>query len=43
VLRETDFPFIVPNVFKKTKSDTPEFNFGPILRENEIRFRVDTF
>lgn len=43
VLRETDFPFIVPNVFKKTKSDVPEYNFGPILRENEIRFRVDTF
>lgn len=43
VLRETDFPFIVPNVFKKSKSEEHEFNFGPILRENEIRFRVDTF
>lgn len=41
VLRETDFPFIVPNVFKKSK-DENEFNFGPILRDNEIRFRVDT-
>jgi alpha-ketoglutarate-dependent taurine dioxygenase len=43
VLRETDFPFIVPNVFKKNNSDAPEYNFGPILREREIRFRIDTF
>ena len=43
ILRETNFPFIVPNVFKKNKSNKPEFNYGPILRENEIRFRVDTF
>lgn len=43
ILSTTDYPFIIPNVFKKTKGDEPEFNFGPILRENEIRFRVDTF
>lgn len=43
ILRETNFPFIVPNVFKKTKNKDHEFNFGPILRDNEIRFRVDTF
>lgn len=43
ILRETNFPFIVPNVFKKNKSENHEFNFGPILRDNEIRFRVDTF
>lgn len=43
ILSETDYPFIIPNVFKKVQSDKPEFNFGPILRENEIRFRVDTF
>jgi len=44
-LSSTDFPFIVPNVFKKSsnKSNSPEFNYGPILRDNEIRFRVDTF
>ena len=42
VLRETNFPFIVPNVFKKSKSEEYEFNFGPVLRDNEIRFRVDT-
>tara|TARA_R110002096_G_scaffold278213_3_gene472242 strand:+ start:7178 stop:7993 length:816 start_codon:yes stop_codon:yes gene_type:complete len=42
-LRETDYPFIVPNVFKKSDTEDNEFNFGPILRENEIRFRVDTF
>ncbi len=42
-LRNTDFPFIVPNVFKKNSGDEFEFNFGPVLRDNEIRFRVDTF
>ena len=42
-LRDTDFPFIVPNVFKKNKSKELEYNFGPILKDNEIRFRVDTF
>ncbi|MEQ8546874.1 MAG: TauD/TfdA family dioxygenase [Cyclobacteriaceae bacterium] len=42
-LRESDYPFIVPNVFKKDHSKNVEFNFGPILRNNEIRFRVDTF
>jgi len=42
-LRTTDFPFIIPNVFKKTDSEGAEFNFGPMLREGEIRFRVDTF
>ena len=41
-LRESDYPFIVPNVFKKVNSKNLEFNFGPILRSNEIRFRVDT-
>lgn len=44
VLRNTDFPFIIPQVFKRNiDSDEPEFNFGPILRGNEIRFRIDTF
>ena len=43
VLSKTKYPFIVPNVFKKEKNTTPEFNYGPILLENEIRFRVDTF
>lgn len=42
ILRESDYPFIVPNVFKKNYSKNLEFNFGPILRSNEIRFRVDT-
>ncbi|MGY5351700.1 TauD/TfdA family dioxygenase [Wenyingzhuangia sp. IMCC45533] len=42
-LRTTNFPFIVPNVFKKTKNEGHEFNYGPILRDNEIRFRIDTF
>lgn len=43
ILSSTDYPFIVPNVFKKRKENKVEFNYGPILRENEIRFRVDTF
>ena len=43
VLTNTNFPFVVPNVFKKHKSNKHEFNFGPILRANEIRFRIDTF
>jgi len=42
-LRNEDFPFIVPDVFKQKSGDNQEFNFGPILRGNEIRFRVDTF
>lgn len=42
-LSSTDYPFIVPDVFKRDNSKEQEFNFGPILRENEIRFRVDTF
>ncbi|MEL7146544.1 MAG: TauD/TfdA family dioxygenase [Bacteroidota bacterium] len=42
-LRTKDFPFIVPDVFKKKSGENKEFNFGPILRDNEIRFRVDTF
>lgn len=43
ILRNTDFPFIVPNVFKKDERKEKEYSFGPILRKNEIRFRVDTF
>lgn len=43
ILREEDYPFVVPNVFKKNNSEEREYNFGPILRPNEIRFRVDTF
>lgn len=43
VLQTTNYPFIVPNVFRKKTGDEPEFNFGPILREGEIRFRIDTF
>jgi alpha-ketoglutarate-dependent taurine dioxygenase len=43
VLRTTNYPFIVPNVFRKRAGDDPEFNFGPVLRNGEIRFRIDTF
>lgn len=42
-LSNTSYPFIVPNVFKQDDSLEQEFNYGPILRENEIRFRIDTF
>lgn len=41
VLKSSQYPFIVPNVFKQTQ-DEKEYNFGPILGLNEIRFRVDT-
>lgn len=43
VLRTTNYPFIVPNIFRKEAGDDPEFSFGPVLRDGEIRFRVDTF
>ncbi|MDA8876955.1 TauD/TfdA family dioxygenase [bacterium] len=43
ILSNTDFPFIVPNVFKQNENKEQEFNYGPILRKNEIRFRIDTF
>lgn len=43
VLRTTNYPFIVPNVFRKKAGEEPEFNFGPVLRDGEIRFRIDTF
>lgn len=42
VLEQTDFPFIVPNVFRQNPGGAPEFAFGPIIRPNEIRFRIDT-
>jgi alpha-ketoglutarate-dependent taurine dioxygenase len=42
-LRNEKFPFIVPNIFKKDSSEGREYNFGPILAPDEIRFRVDTF
>uniref|UniRef100_UPI0040489576 TauD/TfdA family dioxygenase n=1 Tax=Roseivirga sp. TaxID=1964215 RepID=UPI0040489576 len=41
VLKSSQYPFIVPNVFKQTQ-DEKEYNFGSILGLNEIRFRVDT-
>jgi alpha-ketoglutarate-dependent taurine dioxygenase len=43
VLRNSKFPFIIPNVFKRDDAESEEFNFGCILQHNEIRFRVDTF
>lgn len=43
IIQTTEYPFIVPNVFKKNKNQIePEFNFGPILENGEMRFRVDT-
>jgi len=42
VFKTTKYPFIVPNVFKRGNEDKPEFVFGEILKNNEIRFRVDT-
>lgn len=42
ILKETSYPFIIPTIFNKKNGQEPEFNFGPILSDNEIRFRVDT-
>ncbi len=42
ILRTTDFPFVVPNVFNTNATQTHEFNHGPILTDAGIRFRVDT-
>jgi len=42
-LSNTKYPFIVPNVFRLGEGAQPEFNYGPILRDSEIRFRIDTF
>ncbi len=42
VLRTTEYPFIVPNVFKHDVRAEREYNFGPILTEEGIRFRMDT-
>ncbi len=42
IIQTTEYPFIVPNVFKMKGETEPEFNFGPILKNGEMRFRVDT-
>ncbi|MEM1327394.1 MAG: TauD/TfdA family dioxygenase [Bacteroidota bacterium] len=42
IIQTTKYPFIVPNVFKKKSGDTPEFNFGYLLKGGKMRFRVDT-
>lgn len=42
IFQTTDFPFIVPNVFKRQGNTEPEFVFGRIIKDGEIRFRVDT-
>jgi alpha-ketoglutarate-dependent taurine dioxygenase len=42
MLRHGNYPFLVPKVFQRENGDTPEYNAGPILRDTEIRFRVDT-
>jgi len=42
IFKTTKYPFIVPNVFKRGNESEPEFVFGKILENGEIRFRVDT-
>jgi hypothetical protein len=41
ILTTQKFPFVVPSVFSKEKASNYEFNYGYILQDNEIRFRVD--
>lgn len=42
ILETTTYPFIVPSIFKQNKQEKPEFNYGHIIKDGEIRFRVDT-
>lgn len=42
-LRTTAFPFVVPTTFNKNGGSEREYNFGAMLRDDGIRFRVDTF
>lgn len=42
VLSSTDYPFIIPNVFRKNKQEGVEINFGPVFNNGQIRFRIDT-
>lgn len=42
ILETTTYPFIVPSIFKQRKEEKPEFNYGHIIKNGEIRFRVDT-
>ena len=42
MLSSTDYPFIIPNVFRKNKQGEVEINFGPVFNNGQIRFRIDT-
>lgn len=42
ILSNSNYPFIIPSVFKKKDNDEAEFNYGKIISGNHIRFRVDT-
>ena len=42
ILQETMYPFIVPSVFRNGKKGIDEFVYAPILKNETIRFRIDT-
>lgn len=41
-LADVNFPFVVPSVFNQKSKNGVEYVFAPILKNNQIRFRVDT-
>lgn len=41
VLRNKDFPFLIPTIFRKDLTAELEYNVGPILDGEEIRYRSD--
>ena len=42
ILMQDQFPFVVPNVFKKHSSKKVEYVLGTVLTNTEIRYRTDT-
>jgi alpha-ketoglutarate-dependent taurine dioxygenase len=40
-LKDSKYPYIVPDVFKRNLQGPPEFTFGYILKDGEMRFRLD--
>lgn len=41
LLRTKDYPFLIPTIFRKKKDSNFEYNAGPILKGNKIRYRGD--
>ncbi len=41
-LSNENYPFAVPSIFTKSDDKVKEYLFAPILKDNKIRFRIDT-